>query len=100
MYFAEPELAEVPAGRLLSLRVRAVQRRYLYRTGDTGGIRNSPNPVLVASGEVLEGDIDLMSTTLREIDRREDLLVLWSHGVTIDRTGGAALSGVIFLPKH
>ena len=60
-----------------------------------------PQFVSVASGEILEGDVDFAYTRLGELPRNEDLLLLWSHGLGIDRGAThAVLTGITLLPKR
>ena len=60
-----------------------------------------PRFVSVASGAILEGDIDLAYVPIRELPRNEDLLLLWSHGLNTARGAErAVLSGITLLPKR
>jgi|KBSSwiStaDraftv2_1062776.scaffolds.fasta_scaffold52565_3 hypothetical protein len=57
--------------------------------------------VSVASGAILEGDVDLAYVPIHELPRNEDLLLLWSHGLSIARGAQhAVLSGVTLMPKR
>jgi hypothetical protein len=60
-----------------------------------------PQFVSVASGEILEGDVDFAYMPVGELPRGEDLLLLWSHGLGIDRGARhAVLTGITLLPKR
>ena len=60
-----------------------------------------PRFVSVASGEIIEGDVDLAYMPIGEPPRNEDLLLLWSHGIGIARGAvHAVLSGITLLPKR
>jgi hypothetical protein len=60
-----------------------------------------PQFVSVASGAILEGDVDFAYMPIGDLPRNEDLLLLWSHGLGIDRGATrAVLTGITLLPKR
>jgi hypothetical protein len=44
-------------------------------------IRGLPTPLTIASGESIEGDIELSKMPIGALPRNEDLLLLWSTGI-------------------
>lgn len=42
---------------------------------------STPQPLSIAPGESVQGDIDLDSMPIHDLPRREDILLLWSYGL-------------------
>ena len=63
-----------------------------------GQIRGAPTPLSIASGESIEGEMELGKMPIGALPRREDLLLLWSTSIREFRSDNyLRLSGVTLL---
>lgn len=61
---------------------------------------STPQPVSIASGESVQGDIDLDSMPIHGLPRREEILLLWSYGLGDGGSGAHYfLSGITLLEE-
>jgi hypothetical protein len=64
-------------------------------------LQNAPQPLSIAAGETLEGNLDLLHLPTGPLPRDEDVLLVWSHALAIEgRDGGVELTGITFLPRR
>ena len=63
-------------------------------------LQMEPQSISIAAGENLEGDVDLTHVPTGPLPRDKDVLLVWSHALTIgDRSEGVRVNGITFLPR-
>jgi hypothetical protein len=97
------DLARVPwkTPGLFDWTALTAKGKIVYKTSVVESLVGGPDPVSLSSGQALEGDIDFRYVPIPAAARREDLILMWRHGVRIIQgSDNGALSGVTFLPKR
>ena len=79
----------------------SAEGKILYKSVILQSLQAEPQPVAIAPGQAIEGDIDLKYIPVPTTARSQDLLLMWKHGVHIVHgAASGAVSGVTYLPKR
>jgi hypothetical protein len=87
---------------LFSFAALTARGEYVYATTFVESVMAGPEPISLIPGQTIEGDIDAKFLPAPITARSRELVLVWKHGVAFypREAGGAAVSGITFLPKN